>query len=109
MSNYRAVIHYKLKKGMEQEAIRFMEKELIQQAENMGCHHIEIVQNEQDPTSLMGIALWNDLEDARNFQSQWEGKEKEFMKFCTSGPRREFCKICCSYQEKRPEKKRKAA
>lgn len=100
MTQYRAIVHYHLKKGMEEQAFRFLESELMKKAAEWGCHHIEILQNDQDPTSFIGIALWHSIEDARKFQAHWEKKEKEFQRFCTSEPRREFCKIRSNFQEK---------
>lgn len=104
-SNYRVIVHYHLKKGMEEQGIQFLENELIKKGQEFGCHYLEIWQNEKDPSIVEGVAVWNDLEDARRFQSKWENKEKELVdKFCTDKPTREFCKIRSTYVEKQSKK-----
>jgi hypothetical protein len=100
MANYRALIHYKFKKGMEERGIKFLESELLMKATKYGCHQIEILQNELDPTNVIGVGLWHSIEEARKFQSVWEHKEKELLTFCTGSPKREFLKVRFSYQEK---------
>jgi len=37
MSKYRAVVHYRFKKGMESKGIQFLENELIKKADTFGC------------------------------------------------------------------------
>jgi len=100
MGNYRALVHYTFKKGMESEGFKFLENELVKKAQNYGCHFIELWQNERDPSVVIGVAIWNDLEDARRFQSQWEEKEKDLMKFSYEPPRREFFALKSSFVEK---------
>jgi hypothetical protein len=100
MSNYRAVVHYCFKKGKEEEGLRFLERELIRQAERFGCHHIELLQKERDHTDIVGIALWHDIEDARRFQAMWEMKERELAHLCTHPPKREFFKIRNTFAER---------
>ena len=100
MANYRAIVHYHFKKGMEEQAIKFIEKELVKKAQKLGCHFIELLQNEKDHSKFIGIGTWNDIEDARRFQSLWEEKEKELMHFCVNEPEREFFTIRASFQEK---------
>ncbi len=100
-SNYRVLVHYQFKEGMEEQAIRFLEKELIAKGREYGCHYIELWQNERDPTILEGVAAWNDLQDAQRFQAQWEKKEEQFIhQFCAERPTREFCKLRSIYMEK---------
>jgi hypothetical protein len=100
MNNYCAIVHYHLKKGMENQAIKFFEKELIKKATEYGCHSIELLISEKDPSNLIGIAFWDSLEDARRFQSIWESKENELIGLCTSSPKREFLKVRATYTEK---------
>lgn len=100
MANFRAIVHYNLKKGMEEKGLKFLENELIKHANEFGCHSIEILQSQRDPMNIVGIATWNSLEDAREFQGMWAEKEQELIYFCTSSPKREFFKIRNSYQEK---------
>lgn len=100
MGNYRAVVHYHFKKGMEEQALKFFENELIKKAQNYKCHLIELLQNEKDHSQFVGIAIWNDIEDARRFQELWKSKEKELMRFCVNEPKREFFKLRTHYQEK---------
>lgn len=97
---YRAVVHYNFKKGMEEQGIRFLENELIKKAQEYGCHNIELLHSEQDPSHLIGIGLWHNIEEARRFQSYWNSKEKELGKFCKNSPKREFFKIRATYAEK---------
>lgn len=99
MSKYRAVVNYKFKSGMESQGIRFLENELIKKADSYGCHHIEILQSESNPAHVLGVALWNDIQDARRFQARWAAKERELVKMCTESPKREFFKIATLFNE----------
>jgi quinol monooxygenase YgiN len=100
MVSYRAIVHYHLKNGMQNQALKFLENELIKHAQEFGCHNLEILQNETHPESIVGIATWNSLEDARRFQAEWQNKEEQLMRFCSAPPKREFCKVYTSYFEK---------
>jgi hypothetical protein len=90
---------------MEEKGLRFLENELVKKADSFGCHGIEILHSEEDPTYVVGLALWNDIQDARRFQAKWAAKEHELVHFCTSSPKREFFKIDTTFTEKQ----RKAA
>lgn len=99
-NNYRVIVHYQFKQGMEEQGIRFLERELVHKGRELGCHYIELWQNEKDPTHVEGIAVWKNIEDARRFQAKWEKKEKELVAhYCVKNPRREFCKIRSTYSE----------
>jgi hypothetical protein len=101
MSKYRAIVHYRLKEGMEEKGLHFLETELVRKADSYGCHEIEILHSEEDPTYVIGIALWNDIQDARRFQAKWATKEHELVRTCcTSTPRREFYRITSIFTEK---------
>lgn len=100
-SNYRAIVHYHLKKGMEEKGLRFLENELVKKGPELGCHYLELWQNEKDSSIIEGVAMWNTLDEAKKFQTLWSSKEKEFIHlFCTETPKREFCKLRHSYIEK---------
>jgi hypothetical protein len=100
-SNYRVIVHYHFKEGMEEQGIKFLERELIKKGQELGCHYIELWQNDRDASIIEGVAVWNNIEDARRFQSRWEKKEKELIdKYCTGMPEREFCKLRSTYMEK---------
>lgn len=105
MTTYRALVHYNFKKGMEKQGIKFLENELIKKAQELGCHNIELLHSEHDPSYVIGIGHWNNIEEARAFQSHWNSKEKELVSYCRNTPKREFFKIEATYFEK----KRKAA
>jgi hypothetical protein len=100
MGNYRAIVHYTFNKGMEDRGLKFLEDELVKKAQDYGSHFIELWQNERDPRIIVGVAIWNDLEDARRFQGKWEGKEKELTKLCSEAPKREFFKLKSTFAEK---------
>jgi quinol monooxygenase YgiN len=100
MSKYRAVVHYRFKDGMEEKGIHFLENELLKKADTYGCHSIELLRSEDDHTSLLGIAVWNDIEDARRFQAKWATKEHELLHYCSAAPKREFFKIVGTFTEK---------
>ncbi|HSX03547.1 MAG TPA: hypothetical protein VLG76_02335 [Rhabdochlamydiaceae bacterium] len=100
MANYRALVHYNFKKGMEERGIKFLESELLMKATEYGCHNIEILQNEMEPTNVIGVALWHSLEEAKKFQSEWEKKEKQLLQFCKNPPKREFMHVRFSFLEK---------
>ncbi len=97
---YRAFVHYHFKKGMEEEGLKFLNNELLKHAKDYGCHGIELLYNEREPSEVLGIGLWNSLEEAKSFQSLWDKKEKELVRYCTNVPKREFFKIEASYLEK---------
>jgi len=90
---YRAIVHYHLKKGKKDQAIQFLEKNLLEKAMELGCHDIEILIDERNPERLIGMGIWNNFNEAKKFQSIWEAKEKELMQFCEKKPMREFYKI----------------
>lgn len=100
MANFRAIVHFKFKKGMEQQGLKFLENELIKKAQEYGCHGIEFWQNGRHSTEIIGIGYWNSIEEARTFQSHWEAKEREFLRYCEEKPHREFYKVCSTYAEK---------
>jgi len=99
MSKYRAIVNYRFKSGMEDKGIKFLENELLRKADSYGCHNIEILQSESDPTHVLGVALWNDIQDARRFQAKWAAKEHELVKLCEQPPKREFFKIATTFTE----------
>lgn len=100
MPNYRAIVHYHFKKGMEEKGIKFLENELLKKAQSFGCHGIELMQNEKDPCIIIGIGFWNSLEEAKNFQSHWQDKEQELLQYCSKRPEREFLKVRSTFLEK---------
>jgi len=100
MEGYRAIVHYYFKKGMEESGLKFIENELVKKAKSMGCHGVELWQNEKDHSQFVGIGYWNSIEEARLFQSHWESKEKELLKFCIKAPHHEFFKVRTTYSEK---------
>jgi hypothetical protein len=100
VGNYRALVHYTFKKGMEAQGLKYLETELVKKAQDYGCHFIELWQNDKDPSTVVGVATWNSLDDARSFQSRWEAKEKELMKFSSQAPKREFFLLKSTYAER---------
>ena len=100
-SNYRAIVHYHFKKGMEETGLNFLETELIKKGQEYGSHYIELWQNEKNPSIVEGIGIWDDIDDARRFQSKWESKEKELIsKYCEAEPKKEFFKLRSTYIQK---------
>ena len=85
---------------MESKGINFLENELIKKAQAYGCHTIELLKSEKDPSHVVGIGYWNDIEDARKFQAQWNSKEQELLTYCINKPEREFYKLGPVYSEK---------
>lgn len=100
MSKYRAIVQYRFKEGMEEKGLRFLENELVKKGDSFGCHGIEILHSEDDPTYVVGIALWNDIQDARRFQAKWATKEHEMGHFLATAPHRAFFKIATTFTEK---------
>ena len=100
MGNCRALVHYTFKKGMEAQGLKYLENELIKKAQDYRCHYIELWQNEKEPHIVVGVATWNNLDDARRFQSQWQEKEKELMKYSAEHPKREFFLLKSTFAEK---------
>lgn len=100
MSKYKALVNYHFKKGMEEQGIKFLERELIKKAQEYGCHGIELLQSEKNPSLLIGVGYWNSIDEARQFQTIWNAKESELLKFCINKPTREFFKLRNSYSEK---------
>ncbi|HEY2810453.1 MAG TPA: hypothetical protein VGJ00_03580 [Rhabdochlamydiaceae bacterium] len=100
MTKYKAVVHYRFKEGMEEKGLHFLENELLKKADSYGCHEIELLQSEEDPTHIIGIALWNDIQDARRFQAKWATKEHELLRISADSPKREFFKMASTFMEK---------
>lgn len=100
MGNYRALVHYTFKEGSEDQGLKFLEAELIKKAQDYGCHFIELWKNERHPTIVIGVATWESEEDARRFQSKWQQKEKEMMKFSAEEPKREFFILKSTFAER---------
>jgi len=99
-ANYRAFVHYHFKKGLEEEGILFLERELVKKAAQWGCHNIEIWQHEEDPHYVIGVAEWTSFDEAKKFQSQWHKKEEQMIQMCTNAPEREFYKLRTTFKEK---------
>lgn len=100
MHMYRAIVHYHFKKGQEKEGMRFLEDELAKAAKAAGSGELEVWYSERESEHVIGMGIWNSLDDARRFQSTWESKEKELMKFCTEKPHREVYRVCDSFAKK---------
>jgi hypothetical protein len=100
MHQYRVIVHYHFKNGMEKEAIRFLEEELLKIAKECKCHDIEVWYNEKNPMHTIGMALWDNLEDARKFQAKWEFKEKELMKYCSAPFHKEIFKVSSDFAKR---------
>ncbi len=100
MAYFRAIVQYHFKKGMADQGLKFLENELIKKAQNLGCHHVELLQDDIDPSYFVGIAVWNSLEEAKKFQHHFSAKEKEILKFCSKEPTRHFCRVRSHFEEK---------
>lgn len=100
MQEYRAIVHYYFKKGMEREGIKFLETEMCKKAKELGCHDIEMMQNELDPTHWVGTGIWKDVATAKKFQAYWNSIESHLMKFSSRKPERSFWKIEQRFMEK---------
>lgn len=100
MHIYRAIVHYYFKKGMEKEGMKYLENELLKAAKAAGAHDIEVWYNEKEPTHVVGMGLWNNLDEARKFQSLWGAKEKELMKYCEKAPHHEIYKVCDEFAKR---------
>jgi Antibiotic biosynthesis monooxygenase. len=92
-ASYRAIVHFHFKKGLEEEGIILLQKELIEKASQLGCHSIELLQDEMNPTYIVGIAEWASIEEARTFQQRWSKKEEQIIRMCTNAPQREFYRV----------------
>jgi len=91
--NYRAIVHYRFKPGMEEKGVEFLKNEMLKLAEKDGCKDIELLADERHPGHWVGTGIWNSVDEARKFQSHWDAKEKELQKFCIEAPKREIFKI----------------
>jgi quinol monooxygenase YgiN len=100
MFKYRALVHYNFKEGDEQKGIKFLENELLKKAKESGCHDFELWHDEHNPQHVIGIGLWNTIEDARKFQSLWSMKERELAHYCREMPHHEIYKIRSSFESK---------
>jgi hypothetical protein len=85
---------------MEEQGMKFFEREILMKAHELGCVGIEMWQNEGDRSYLVGIGAWNSLEDARKFQDVWDMKEMELLRYCTNSPKRELFKTKTPLEEK---------
>ncbi len=100
MHVYRAIVHYHFKKGQEKEGLKYLEDELAKAAKAAGCKDIEVWYSERESGHVIGMGLWDSLDDARKFQSKWEAKEKELMKYCSEKPHREIYHVCSDFAKK---------
>ena len=100
-NNHQAVVHYHFKPNMIEQGIKFLEAELVKKALESGCQNIVLLQNERDPSYVIGIATWTTIEEAKKFQSQWNSKETELAtRFCSTAPTRELFKPRAVYSER---------
>jgi heme-degrading monooxygenase HmoA len=93
MGTFKAIVSYHFKEGQEKAGYQLLEKEITKQTNTPGCSGFELLQNEKDPTRVMGIGTWNSLEDARQFQTKWQQIEKELNKLSEERPHHEFFSV----------------
>jgi heme-degrading monooxygenase HmoA len=105
MNCYKAIVQYHFKKGEEEKGYKLLEQGLNKLSSEKGCQSIELLRNEKHPSRVIGIAVWDSIEDARDFQTKWQSKEDEISQHCETRPHHEFLKCCTVFGEK----KRKAA
>lgn len=103
--NYRVLVHYHVKPGMENHIMTITENELLKTAQEQGFHQAEFWQDEMSPSHFILSGTWETLEAAQNFRSIWESKRPELMKHCSNEPYREIYRVAKCY----PEKSKKAA
>ncbi len=93
MAGYRVIVQYHIKKGMEKQAVRFFEKEMVKKALEYGSYGIELWQDPNDPTILFGTGVWSSLEEENRFIAQWESEMHEMRNYCVNDPTRIVYKI----------------
>ena len=100
MPNCRVITHHYLKKGMDQAWLKFLESDLIKQAERSGAHHIEFAQNDKNPNLWVSTSVWNSLEGAVTFQATLDASETNLAQFYSAPPKQEVFMIRNTYAEK---------
>lgn len=90
MNNYRSIVHYYFKPGMEDKGLHYLENELGKRGGEYGYHMIYFLQNEREKGHIMAYAEWNSIEEARKFQSRFEKKEMEMHHMWQRPPHHEW-------------------
>ena len=91
---FRAMTHYYLKEGKVKEGIEFIEKEIVAKAAEMGCHDLNLIQQQNMLNHVIGEGIWETLEEAKKFTPELEEKLEQLSSFCQTPPKREMYKIC---------------
>jgi len=93
MSQFRAIVHYHFKKGHEEEGIKYLEEHLTKEISRHGGHHIEIFRDESQHGNVIGIAEWNNVDEAKKFQKYFSAIENEMSRFLSDKPSHHFYKL----------------
>lgn len=93
MTGYRAITHFKIKKGKEREAFRFLEEELVKAALKFGSHDSEILVNESSPYLIVGTGIYDNLNSAMQLKNFFEKHKSQILEVFDEMPKREILKI----------------
>ncbi len=93
MRNYRIIVNYEIRSGLEEKAIHFIETEVYKMAKDCGCHDLELWLDEDSSLHLIGTGLWDSLKAIERFDDLLLSKRELFLKYFTDIPSRQSFKI----------------
>lgn len=93
MAAYKAITHFRLKKGKELEALRFLEEHVVNVALKSGAYDTEVLVSESCPNLIVGTSIYDTLESSAKMNHFFE-KHREIMhELFEETPKREILKI----------------
>jgi len=93
MPKFRVIIHCDLKRGMEDEVMDLVRQQFIKKATDLGCHDIEFLISDENPSHIIVSGIWDNIEDAKKFQPYWRENQADLLRLCTTTPKRELFEV----------------
>ena len=92
-NNYRTMVHYHTKPGMEEELMFLNENQLLSASKNTPFYQREIWQDENDPSHLIATAVFHSKKEAQNFHSNLDALKSQLMRSCEGNLEEEFLQV----------------
>lgn len=92
MAAYRAITHFKVRKGREQEGLQFV-KDLVVSAKANGALETELLVSKTTPNSLVKTGVWEDMDAANDHMIYMESQKTRIFELFDETPKREMLKI----------------
>lgn len=93
MTGYRAITHFKLKRGKEDEAMRFLEEDLVKASLRFGSHDSELLYSDISPNIVVGIGLYDNINSAMQLKNFIEKNKAQILELFDEMPKREILRI----------------